>query len=307
MTSPSAKPPPDLARLDWNLLRCFAAVIEHGSITLAAERLGMSQPTLSRQVAALEATLGAPLFERTGRRLRPTTLAQAMQEPIEHMATAVNALAPLAAAQRDGLAGTVRISASEVVAACQLPPLLAELAEQHPEIDIELIASNRVDNLLEREADIAVRMVAPRQGAVIARHLTDWPLGFYAHPAYLARRGGAPGPDQFMSTGHRWIGMDRSFEMIDGFRAAGVPIDRYFFGLRCDNHIVNWQAVCAGVGIGLVTTALAASRPELVRVLPQQALPTLPVWLVAHGELRSSLRLKRVFDFLAESLAALPH
>jgi DNA-binding transcriptional LysR family regulator len=307
MSSPPAKAPPDLARLDWNLLRCFAAVTEHGSITLAAERLGMSQPTLSRHIAALEDCLGASLFERTGRRLRPTALAQAMQEPIDHMAAAVNALAPLAIAQRDGLAGTVRISASEVVAALQLPPLLAELAERHPEIDIELIASNRVDNLLEREADIAVRMVAPRQGAVIARHLADWPLGFYAHPDYLARHGGAPGPTQIIGSGHRWIGMDRSFDLIDGFRAAGVPVDRQFFGLRCDNLIVNWQAMCAGVGIGLATSTLAASRPELVRVLPQQALPTLPVWLVAHGELRSSLRLRLVFDFLAQALAALPH
>ncbi len=307
MSSPSTRTPPDLARLDWDLLRCFAAVIEHGSITLAAERLGMSQPTLSRQMAALEASLGAPLFERTGRRLRPTTLAQAMQEPIDHMAAAVNALAPLAAAQRDGLAGTVRISASEVVAACQLPPLLAELAQQHPEIDIELIASNRVDNLLEREADIAVRMVAPRQGAVIARHLTDWPLGFFAHPDYLARHGEVHELANIIGSDHRWIGMDRSFELIDGFRAAGVPIDRHFFGLRCDNYIVNWQALCAGVGIGLATTALAATRPDLVRVLPQQSLPTLPVWLVAHGELRSSLRLKRVFDFLAQALTNLPH
>lgn len=304
---PATRTPPDLARLDWNLLRCFAAVIEHGSITLAAQRLGMSQPTLSRQIALLEGQLGAALFERTGRRLRPTALAQAMQEPIEHMAAAVNALGPLATAQRDGLAGTVRISASEVVAALQLPALLAELAERHPEIDIELIASNRVDNLLEREADIAVRMVAPRQGAVIARHLADWPLGFFAHPDYLARRGGAPQPGQFVGGGHRWIGLDRSFELLDGFHAAGVAIDRHFFGLRCDNHIVNWQALCAGVGIGLATTALAATRPELVRVLPGQALPTLPVWLVAHGELRSSLRLRRVFDFLAEALAALPH
>ncbi|MEY2690304.1 MAG: hypothetical protein RL375_4504 [Pseudomonadota bacterium] len=307
MANLTTHPLPDLSRLDWNLLRCFAAVIEHGSITLAADRLGLSQPTVSRQLAALEASLGTPLFERTGRRLRPTTLALAMQEPIDHMTAAVNALAPLAIAQREDLAGTVRISASEVVAACQLPALLADLAELHPEIDIELIASNRVDNLLEREADIAVRMVPPRQGAVIARHLADWPLGFFAHPDYLARHGGAPGPSQILDGGHRWIGMDRSFALIDGFRAAGVHVDRHFFGLRCDNLVVNWEALCAGVGIGLVTTALAASRPELIRVLPQQPLPSLPVWLVSHGELRSSQRLRRVFDFLARSLGALPH
>jgi DNA-binding transcriptional LysR family regulator len=182
MNSVPPRAAPDLGRLDWNLLRCFAAVIEYGSITAAAAQLGVSQPTLSRQVATLEACLGAPLFERTGRRLRTKALSQAMREPIEHMSLAVGALLPLAAAQREGVAGTVRISASEVVAACLLPVMLARLAEMHPQIEIELVASNRVDNLLEREADIALRMVAPRQGAVIARHLAEWPLGFYAHP-----------------------------------------------------------------------------------------------------------------------------
>jgi DNA-binding transcriptional LysR family regulator len=294
---------PELDQLDWNLLRALAAVLELGSLTRAAERLGLSQPTLSRQIAELEVQLGAPLFERTGRRLRRTALADQLQEPAERMQVAARALGPLAQQQRGTLAGTVRITASEVVAAYVLPRLLVELAERHPDIEIELVASNRIDNLLEREADLAVRMVAPQQGSVIARSLGDWALGFYVHRDYLARVGGQIEPARMAS--YRWIGLDSNPQLIDGFQAAGYPIDRHFFALRSDNMMVGVEAVRAGLGIGLLSQPVAERLPELLRVLPDQPLPSLPVWLVTHRELHTSRRLRAVFDLLAERLQAL--
>ena len=296
----------DPSRLDWNLLRALVAVIEQGSLTRAATQLGSSQPTLSRQIAALEAAAGAPLFERGPRRLVPTAQARAMAEPAARMLAAAQACALAASAPAGQLAGSVRLTASLVVSAHVLPPLLARLAQQHPEIQVELVASDQLDNLLEREADIAVRMVQPTQGAVITKHLVDWPLGFYAHRDLVAAAGGAKAFKPKAMAAHRWIGMDQSTQLIDGFARAGVTVDRRFFAFRCDNQAVNFEALRSGLGVGITTVALAATQPQLVRVFEAQILPVLPVWLTAHRELRNSQRLRVVFDFLAAELKAWP-
>ena len=295
----------DPATLDWNLLRSLGAVLDQGSLTRAAVRLGSSQPTLSRQIAALEAQLGTPLFERSARRLRPTPAALALAEPARRMLAAAQACALAADAvgsAADDLAGSVRLTASDVVGQEVLPGLLAALARQHPQIQIELVPGDALSNLLEREADIAVRMLRPTQGTLITRHIADWPLGFYGHQRLLAAYGGPPTLATLAQ--HRWVGMDQSTQMLDGFRAAGHAIDRRFFALRCDAQPVNLAMVRAGVGIGIVMQPLARRDPALVQVLPELALPVLPVWLTAHRALRGSRRLQRVFDVLAVGLRA---
>ena len=297
----------DPRRLDWNLLRAFVLVADLGSLSRAADVLGASQPTLSRQVAALESEVGAALFERVARGLRLTEAGAALLEPARRMMAAAQALSLAAGGQSKTLAGTVRLTASEVVSAFVLPAILARLAEAHPGIEVELVATNRVDNLLEREADIAIRMVQPEQSALITRKLADWPLGFYARSDYLARMaqkmGGPVRADRLGD--YRWIGFDQSDQMIEGFRMMGQPVDRHFFAFRCDNQIVDLQAVRAGLGIGVVMHHLAAGFLELEPVLPELPLPVLPIWLTAHRELRSVPRIRLVFDFLAEALAAL--
>ena len=290
--------PPDL---DWNLLRSFIAVIEAGSLTRAAERLSISQPTLSRHIAALEAAVGTPLFERTARRLVPTAAGLTLTQPAQHMRAAVRAARGLVERGNEELAGSVRVTASEVVSAFVLPDVLSRLARLHPEIEVDLVAGNRMDNLLEREADIAVRMVRPTQGTVITRHLCDWPLGIYVRAEYLASVGGRV--DACHLHDYRWIAQDRDTQLIDGFAAAGLPADRRFFKFRCDNQIVSLQALQAGLGLGVALVPLAR-RLNLVRVLPQQPMPALPVWLTAHRELRSSRRLQTVFAFVADALCA---
>lgn len=292
----------DPATIDWNLLRALGAVLAHGSLTQAARRLGLSQPTLSRQIAALEAVVGAPLFERTARRLQPTAAAEALAEPAARMLAAAQAMALAAEPPGRQLAGTVRLATSEVVATWVLPPLLVALAEAHPEIQIELVPSDALSNLLEREADIAVRMLRPTQGTLITRHLADWPLGLYAHHRLIDAAGGPPTP----ATLHRfrWLGQDQHTDYLDGFRAAGFAVDRRFFAFRCDAQPVLFSALRAGLGVGIATVPLARRCPELVQVLPDIPLPVLPVWLTAHRELRSHRRLKVVWDFLAQALTA---
>lgn len=298
--------PFDPTQTDWNLIRGFVAVVEHGSLTRAAEMLGLSQPTLSRQIAELEKTLGTVLFERVARGLKLTRTGENLVEPARHMMSAARSLGIAAATQDKDLQGTVRITASEIVSAFVLPPLLCELAQHCPEIQIELVASNQVSNLLEREADIAIRMVRPHQAALITRHLADWPIGIYGHRDYLAKLPALPRTAQGVPLSrmpqYRWLGMDQSDQYIAGFKAAGLTVDRSFFDFRCDNHLVIWQALLQGLGIGIATCWMAERHPQLQQVMADQVLAPLPVWLTTHRELRSSKRIRTVFDFLAEGL-----
>ncbi len=292
----------DVRQLDWNLLKSFAQVAEFGSLSRAAESLGLSQPTVSRQIAELEAAVGAALFERTARGVLLTSAGTALREPARRMLEAAQAAGMAASMQGTALAGTVRITASEVMAGFVLPPILARLRTAHPQIQIELIASNRIDNLLVREADIAIRMTRPQQGALVARKLGEYPLAAYAHKSWLkARRLSPENPDPLAFD---WVGMDRSEDIIDGFRRAGYRVDRSFFAFRCDNQIVGWHAVLAGLGVGVTLQRVGDGYRDLVRVLPRLPLPPLEVWLTAHRELRDVPRIRAVFDWLAQELAA---
>lgn len=286
---------------DWSLLRVFLAVAEAGSLSRAAQQLGSSQPTLSRQVGALEAQVGSALFERTRRGLRLTEAGAALRLPAERMRQHAREWSLAAAGRAQSLAGTVRLTASEVMSAYVLPPLLRKLRERHPEIQIELVASNVVENLLEREADIALRMVRPRQAALVARKLAELPLGLYAHRDYLQQHGL---PTLQTMHRHHWIGYDRSDQLLRGFRAAGFEVTREFFGFRCDDQVVAWQAVVAGMGIGVGLQRVARQTPALVQVLEEVLVPSLPVWLTAHRELRDTPRIKVVLDALAEALGS---
>ncbi|MEP7299240.1 MAG: LysR family transcriptional regulator [Burkholderiales bacterium] len=286
---------------DWTLLRAFLEVADRGSLSRAASALGSSQPTLSRQIAQLEVRLGQALFERTTRGVRLTDAGAALRVPAERMREQARQFAWVAAGRSLTLEGTVRVTASEIFSAYVLPKLLLDLRRAHPEIQIELVASNTVENLLEREADIALRMVRPKQTGLIARRLADQPLGLYAHRDYVKRRG-QPTPANMLK--HEWVGFDRSDQQLRGFRDAGYPVGKELFDFRCDNQIVAWQAVLAGLGIGVTTQRVAALSPQAVRVLHKVPIPPLPLWITAHRELRGTPRLKVVFDALANALEA---
>lgn len=292
----------DPQRMDWNALKAFCAVAEQGSFTRAAKLLGSSQPTLSRQIAALEASVGMALFERLPKGLRPTEAGAAILEPVRRMLGAAQGVSIAATARQEEISGTVRITASEIMSAYVLPSIFLKLRSVYPAIQIELVASNAVDNLLAREADIAVRMVRPEQQGLVTRKVAQYALGFFARREYLATHSRIS-LSQAMEQLH-WIGMDQSTLLIQGFRAAGVHADKSMFSFRTDNQIVGWQAVLAGLGVGIGMKHVARHFPQLVQIFEDQALPELPVWLTAHRELRSVPRIRAVFDFLAEELAS---
>ena len=285
---------------DWNLVRSFLAAMDHGSLLGAARALGTSQPTLGRHVAQLEAQLGCVLFERTGRGLVPTQRAHELAAAARSMEAGAMALARSAAGADAQTAGTVRISASQPVACYVLPPILAQMRLALPEVQVELVASNAVSNLLKREADIALRMVQPEQSTLVARRVGRVTLGTYAHRDYLRRRGTPREPAQLLQ--HDILAGDRSHDIERGFAQLGLPLPRERMVLRTDDMVAYWQAVRCGLGVGFVADYLAATDPQVVPLLPMLKIPPLPVWLVVHREIRGSRRIRAVYDFLAQAV-----
>ena len=292
--------PSPLIPFDWRLVRSFLAVLDAGSLTGAARRSGAQQPTLRRHVAELEAQLGLPLFERTGRGVTPTAAALAIADAARQMEAGADRLALQLARRREAATGSVRISTSMVAAAWLLPPVLAELQQAEPGIQIELVGSNQLSNLLRREADIAVRMLRPTQGSLVARKLADLPVVAAAHASYLQRHGTPRQPQDLLQ--HRLIGFDRDDAIQRGFARVGLPLAREHFALRTDDQVAYGCLVARGAGIGFVTAYCLASWPGVRALLPMLQIPPLPCWLAVHREIRGNKVVKRVYDFLAEAI-----
>ena len=290
---------------DWTVLRSFLAVADAGSLSGAARALGQSQPTLGRHIASLEASLNLALFTRTARGFALSGAGADLLPHARAMKAAAQALS-LAAAGRDAdISGTVRITASQIMATYILPTMLADLRQREPQIDIELVSSDTTENLLFREADIAVRMYRPTQLDLITLHLADIPLGLYAAKSYLDRVGRPTTTDGVLALD--LIGFDRSDVMLQMLRGLGIPRLREDFPLRCDDQVVYWNLVRAGCGIGGMQCQVADADPVVERVAPFVTLPSLPVWLTAPEALRQTPRIRRVFDHLTQAFQALPH
>ncbi|RWE74328.1 MAG: LysR family transcriptional regulator, partial [Mesorhizobium sp.] len=222
-----------MKEFDWNLIKSFVAVAETGSLSGAARRLAASQPTLGRHIAELEAALGVTLFRRARRGYELTEAGSTLYERGRAVSAEANAFSLLALGSVEAIEGTVRIAASEVVAAFVLPDMMARLGEEEPGIEVEIVASNQVENLLRRDADIAIRMVRPAQNELVARKVTDIPLCLCAASVYLDRRGRPEKPADLAD--HALVGFDRSDEIIRGFTSFGIPVGRSHFRFRTDN------------------------------------------------------------------------
>ncbi len=290
------------ADFNWALIPSFLAALDCGSLMAAARQLDTSQPTVGRHIAELEAQLGVVLFERTGRGLVPTAHAHRLAESARAMSGAADQLARQASGAQDDTRGTVRITASQPVTCVLLPPLLVQLRQAYPDVQLELVASNAVSNLLQREADIALRMVRPDQSSLVAKRVGQVAIGTYAHRDYLRRRGTPRVPEDLMS--HDLVGNDRNTDILRGFAGMGHPMEREDFAVRTDDLNAYQAAVDAGLGVGFLARYVARQNPDLVPLLPTLAIPPLPMWLAVHREIRSNPRIRQVWDFLA---GALPH
>jgi DNA-binding transcriptional LysR family regulator len=288
--------------LPWDLLHTFLGVLREGSLSGAARSLGLTQPTVGRHVVALEQALGQALFTRSPTGLLPTEAALALRGHAEQMEAAAAALQRAATARGDGLSGTVRVTASEVVGVEVLAGVFAGLRERHPGIVLELALSNQLQDLLRREADIAVRMTPPEQGQLIARRIGSIELGLFARPDYLDRAG-RPATLADLRR-HTLVGFDTvtSFIRAGAKRLGGITRDA--FSVRCDSDLAQLALIRAGAGIGVCQVPVAQRAPVLERVLADEFSWPLDTWIAMHEDLRQNTACRAVFDALVTGLSA---
>ena len=287
--------------IDWNQLRAFLATAQAGSLSGAARQLGLTQPTLSRQVAAIEQRLGVTLFERVGKGLTLTTTGHELLEHARAMGAAADALGLAATGRSQAVGGVVSVSASDAVAAFLLPPLVRRLREQEPGIAIEVIASNALSDLLRREADIAIRHVKPEQPELIARLVREASASFYASEEWVSRHGHPRTAAEAATL--PFVGADRNGQYLGYLQAHGLPVTEASFSSYAEHSVAYWALVQQGLGIGAMMEDIARSTPGIVRVLDEVPPVRFPVWLVSHRELRTARRIRVVFEALAEGLA----
>lgn len=286
--------------LDWSLVRTFLSVAELGSLSAAARALGSSQPTLGRQIRALQDELGLELFRRRDRGLALTDAGERLLPAARAMRQAAHDIELAAVGNADSVEGTVRITSSVVVATHHLPAIVAELRREEPLIAIEVFASDETSNLHFREADIAVRMYRPKQLDLVTLFLGELQLGIYAAKSYIERRGLPRSPEELLS--HDVVGFDSNAALLEGFGAAGYEVTRDFFKVRCDEQNTYWQLVVAGAGVGFAQRSVGRREPAVVELALPLRLPTLPVYLSAHESVRHGPRVRKVWDRLAAGL-----
>lgn len=285
---------------DWERQRAFLAVLREGSLSGAARALNVAQPTIRRRIEDLERDHGVALFTRAPNGLVPTAIALELASHVEAMANAAAAFARTASAEAGSASGTVRITASEVVAVEVLPSILAQLHQDHPGLVIELGLNNRSEDLLARQADIAVRMTRPLQEALVAKRIGAIRLGLHARRDYLDRHGTPASLEDLQR--FATIGFETDPVGIAAYREKGVTLQREDFAFRCNSDIGQLAAIRAGIGIGICHTGIARRDPGLARVLPDTFGFELETWVVTHEDLRHVERIRLTFDALVKGL-----
>lgn len=287
---------------DWALWRSFAAVVADGSLSAAARRIGYSQPTLGRHIEALEQQLGVTLFDRTLQGLKPTETALRLYQSVSAAEEKLAEATLIAEGSTGEIEGTVRITASTVVAHYILPAILRPIRQEFPAIALELVPSDSVENLLLRESDIAVRMFRPTQLELIAKKIGELPIVATAHQSYLGARGTPQRPDDLFK--HDLIGFDRSDLLISIAKGLGFDLKRQNFVLRTDSQTAMWEMLKAGLGVGFAQLGLVRDTHGMRELLPTVAVPNLEMWLTTHRELFLSPRIRAIYDRLAAALSA---
>jgi len=287
--------------LDWDLLQSLHAVLEAGSFSAAARLRRLTQPTLGRHIDQLERQLGAPLFLRSPRGLQPTDLALAFRPHLADMAAAAGAAGRDAAGIATGEGGVVRVAASDIIGIEVLPEILTRFRNANPGVDVELVLSNKNEDLTRRDADVAVRMSRPTQNSLVAKKVGDLTIGFYAAPEYLERKGTPKDFDELER--HTLIGFDREFPAMVNDLDVGRKVTRDIFALRTDNDIAQLAALKAGFGIGACQRQIAR-KFGLIPVMPDLFSFKLDIWICMHETLRGSPRMRLMFDHLGAELAA---
>lgn len=288
---------------DWNHVRGFLATVEEGSLSAGARVLGVTQPTLSRQISALEQNLGITLFERGHRSSELTAAGLELVEHVRAMYSAATHISLTASGQSQTIKGHVKLTCTNNVATYHLPPILKRLRVKAPEIEIELVTSNDVRDLKKREADIAIRHGRPDQPDLIAKLVGETNGIFYASTEYLEEAGRPTSLEELSA--HDFIGFETATQLIPYFKEMGLHVTRDNFKIYSESGTAIIGLARQGLGIAIFSENDVCDMPDLEQILPEQASFPIPFWLVTHRELHTSRRIRLVYDHLSEELRAL--
>jgi DNA-binding transcriptional LysR family regulator len=287
---------------NWDDIQAFLAISRAGRLTVAAQQMGVDHSTLSRRIAALEASFGARLFERRSVGFVLTPEGERLLSDAEAMESLATRMRHRLDDASSGLTGSVRVGTPEGFGTYFLAPRIAKVSASHPNLEIELIANPRMFSLSKREADLAVSMARPAQGRVYARKLTDYTLGIYAARAYLDARPPILSRQDLLA--HPWIGYvedqmwTAQLNYLPQISATLVPM------IRISNVISQMGAVSGGAGLGVLPCFMARQDSELVRVLPDEVVLFRSYWLVSHAETRDVARVRLLADFICSESEA---
>lgn len=289
------------SEFDWNQARAFLATAQEGSLSAAARSLGQTQPTLGRQVAALEEDLGVTLFERVGRALVLTETGHELLKHVKAMGEAADRLNIAASGKAEDIDGEVRISATDLVSVHILPAAIRKIQAAAPKLRVEIVAVNEISDLLRREADIAIRHLRPEQPDLVARLVSEETASLYASERYIERFG-FPSDPRNLST-HRFVGHGQDAVLIERLFGMGLDLGPENFLLSSENGSVNWRLVELGFGITIISDTVAEMTPGVIRLFPEIEPVKFPVWLTTHREIHTSRKIRLVFDILGEVLS----
>lgn len=285
---------------DWDHIKTFLAVVDEGSLSGAARALGQTQPTVSRQVAALEASLNATLFERTGRSVALTQFGSELLDHVRAMARCADMISLSAMGQSQSVEGQVRLTASELMSAFVLPPLLTEISQQAPLLEVDVVADNGVRDLVRREADIAIRHARPDQPNLYTKRLRDEHMRFYASSAYIETWGH---PTKHSLSSHQIVSFVEADRMLNYLVPAGLELTQANFRFTSSSQLVALQMVRCGLGLAILPERAVGEFPDLVPIEIDIGAFELPTWLVTHSELKTSRRIRLIFDHLGDRLS----
>ena len=291
-------------KFDWNRARAFLVTAEEGSLSAAARALSMAQPTLGRQVDALEQELGVVLFERVGRGLILTPSGLELLDHVREMGNAANRMSLTANGQARSIGGKICITATDIYSALILPPIIKKLRILEPSINIEIVSSNSPSDLRRREADIALRNFRPTEPDLIAKKVAEVPGRLYATDDYIQQAGPFYKPQDLNAAD--FINIDSSFGMLEFLNNMGMSLTRDNFPILSENMQVAWELTKQGIGVGLMDGRIGDKEPLVKRALPDLEPIMFPIWLVSHRELNTSRRIRLVFDLLAKELSSPP-
>ncbi len=291
----------DAVSFDWNQVRAFPATVEEGSLSAAARALGQTQPTLSRQVTSLEQDLGIILFERGPRTMSLTQAGFELLDHVRAMGEAATRISLSATGQSQAIDGHVSITATDMMATYVLPCALRQLQDTAPNIDIELIPSNDVRDLIKREADIAIRHLRPDQPDLIAKCVRNSSAHLYASQTYLTRFGHPKSADDLSECA--FVGLSPIERFLPSVRTQGLQLTAKQFMVTTASGAALVELVRQGLGISILPRHTAELFPDLVPVLPSHVSFPIPIWLVTHRELHTSRRIRLVYDLLANAMS----